>query len=194
VPHGKLACVSSFDGFFTASASVAGALTGLLFVALSVTPERMRNEEHTLEHQAVAATAFTALVDALFVSLAGLTPGKGGTNLAGLILGLVGLSSSAGLAWRLWNARGGRAQFSHRWPVLLTLIIGTYAAQCILALTSSVGESDNNAVTFIMIMFGVGIIRSWELLGLSGGGLFDLLSRRLERPLTHDHDDNPEQS
>jgi hypothetical protein len=30
-------------------------------------------------------------------------------------------------------------------------------------------------------MFAVGIARSWELLGLRGGGPLDLLSRRLER-------------
>jgi hypothetical protein len=34
-------------------------------------------------------------------------------------------------------------------------------------------------VTFVYILFGVGIARSWELLGLEGGGPLDLLARRL---------------
>jgi hypothetical protein len=34
-------------------------------------------------------------------------------------------------------------------------------------------------VTFLYILFGTGIARSWELLGLEGGGPLDLLSRRL---------------
>jgi hypothetical protein len=35
-------------------------------------------------------------------------------------------------------------------------------------------------VTFVYVMFGVGISRSWELLGLRGGGPLDLLAQRLE--------------
>ena len=34
-------------------------------------------------------------------------------------------------------------------------------------------------MTFVYILFGVGIARSWELLGLEGGGPLDLLARRL---------------
>jgi hypothetical protein len=173
--------VTSYTNFFTASASVAGALTGLLFVALSVSPERLRGSTGSLEHQAIAGTAFTALIDALFVSLAGLTPG-GGTRLASLIMGLVGLSSSAGLGRRLWQARHGET-LSQRWPFLLSLIIVMYLAQTILAIaTRSAADSDSNSVTFILIMFAVGIARSWELLGLHGGGLLDLLTQRLDRP------------
>ena len=36
-----------------------------------------------------------------------------------------------------------------------------------------------STVTFVYILFGVGIARSWELLGLEGGGPLDLLARRL---------------
>ena len=173
--------MTSYADFFTAAASVAGALTGLLFVALSVSPERLRGTSGSLEHQSIAATAFTALIDALFVSLAGLTPG-GGTSTAALIMGVVGLSSSAGLALRLWRSRGNE-KLSQRWPYLLSLILALYLAQTILALTTrSVAGSDSDSVTFILIMFSVGIARSWELLGLRGGGLLDLLAERLNRP------------
>lgn len=176
-----LSGVQSYTDFFTASASVAGALTGLLFVALSVSPERLRGGEGSLEHQAIAATAFTALIDALFVSLAGLTPG-GGTMLASLIMGLIGLSSSAGLATRLWRARQG-VTLSGRWPFLLFLIFAAYLAQVITAIVvSSADASDSASVGFIFGMFAVGIIRSWELLGLRGGGPLDMLAQRLNRP------------
>jgi hypothetical protein len=36
-----------------------------------------------------------------------------------------------------------------------------------------------STVTFVYILFGVGIARSWELLGVEGGGPLDLLARRL---------------
>lgn len=172
--------MTSYTNFFTASASVAGALTGLLFVALSVSPERLRGSTGSLEHQAIAATAFTALIDALFVSLAGLTPG-GGTRLASLTMGLVGLSSSAGLSRRLWQARHGE-KLSRRWPFLLSVIIVMYLAQTILAIaTRSAADSDSDSVTLIFVMFAAGISRSWELLGLRGGGVLNLLTQRLDR-------------
>lgn len=157
---------------------MAGALVGLLFVALSVSPERLRGDTASIEHQAIAATAFTALVDALFVSLIGLQPG-GGLRYGAVILGGLGLTSSCGLANRLWRARG-RQQLSRRWPYLLSFIIVLYAAQVLTGLLVSPGGLPDMAATFVYAMFGVGITRSWELLGLRGGGPLDLLSQRLE--------------
>lgn len=176
---GRLAAVTSYMGFFSGAATVAGALVGLLFVALSVAPERLRGDTASMEHQAIAATAFTALVDALFVSLIGLQPG-GGFRYGAIILGGLGLTSSCGLAVRLLRARGTE-QLSRRWPYLLSFIIGVYAAQVIggFAVGSTSGQADM-AVTFVYITFGIGISRSWELLGLRGGGPLDLLSQRLE--------------
>lgn len=173
--------MSSYNDFFTASASVAGALTGLLFVALSLAPERLRHVSGHLEHQAIAGTAFTALIDALFLSLAGLIP-PGGTSGSLLILGLLGLSSSIGLAWRLWHARK-EEKLSARWPFLLGVIIVAYGAQCVLSFTrSSTQGSDSVSATIVLIMFAIGIARSWELLGLSGGGVLDLLVQRMQAP------------
>ena len=34
-------------------------------------------------------------------------------------------------------------------------------------------------MTFVYILFGIGIARSWELLGLEGGGPLDLLAQGL---------------
>ena len=56
--------IVSYSNFFVGSLTVAGALTGLLFVALSVAQENA-DVSQSLERQAVASTAFTALVDAL---------------------------------------------------------------------------------------------------------------------------------
>jgi hypothetical protein len=170
--------VTSYTTFFSGAATVAGALVGLLFVALSVSPERLRGDTASIEHQAVAATAFTALVDALFVSLIGLEPG-GGLRYGAVIFGGLGLTSSCGLALRLWRARGTQ-QLSRRWPLLLGAIIAVYTAQLVTGLIpmSPAGQA-SQTVTFIYAMFGVGIARSWELLGLHGGGPLDLLSQGL---------------
>jgi hypothetical protein len=171
--------VPSYSGFFSGTATVAGALVGLLFVALSVSPERLRSVTGSVEHQAMAATAFTALVNALFVSLIGLQPG-GGLAYGAVILGGLGLTSSCGLAVRLWRSRGTEA-LSRRWPYLLGFIIAVYAAQVISGfVASSASAQVDLSVTFVYIMFGTGISRSWELLGLRGGGPLDLLAQRLD--------------
>src|SRR5205807_9091025 len=60
----------AFANFFIASASAGAALVGLLFVAVSLTPERMVTRRAPQERQAVAGSAFTALITAFFISLA----------------------------------------------------------------------------------------------------------------------------
>ncbi|MGH3068685.1 MAG: hypothetical protein ACRDMI_08865 [Streptosporangiaceae bacterium] len=96
--------MASYTNFFVGGTTVAGALAGLLFVAPSVAPERLMGAAASTEQQAIAATAFTALVDALWISLVALRPGNvlPGAN---LVLGLLGLTSTVGLAIRLWRAR-----------------------------------------------------------------------------------------
>jgi hypothetical protein len=171
--------VTSYTQFFSGTATVAGALVGLLFVALSVNPERLKSVTGSVEHQAMAGTAFTALIDALFVSLIGLQPG-GALEYGAVILGGLGLTSSIGLAVRLWRARGKEA-LSRRWPYLLGFIIVVYAAQVISGFTAGSGSAQASlTVTFLYVMFATGISRSWELLGLRGGGPLDLLAQRLD--------------
>jgi hypothetical protein len=152
---------------------VAGALIGLLFVALSLSPERLRDAQ-SVEHQAIASTAFMALVDALFVSLIALQPGSG-LQYGAVIFGALGLSSTAGLALRLWRSRH-LAHLSNRWPLFLGVILLVYLAQLITGLISETptGAADR-AATFVYIMFGVGIARAWQLLGLKAGGILDEL-------------------
>ena len=166
--------MGSYSNFFLSSTTVAGALTGLLFVALSVAPQRMMGDTASVEQQSIAATAFTALVDSLWISLFALRPGNDIPQ-ASLILGLIGLTSTAALIFRLWRARS-RERLSRRWPVLLCAIVVLYGFQTSTAFTArSPAAAQSAAATLVLVFFGVGIARSWELLGLRGGGLLDLL-------------------
>src|SRR5579864_5423913 len=63
-----------FLNFFIASTSAGAALVGLLFVAVSIAPEQMVTRQAPLERQAVAGSAFTALINAFFISLVALIP------------------------------------------------------------------------------------------------------------------------
>lgn len=181
----------TYAPFFSGAATVAGALIGLLFVALSLSPERLR-DSGSIEHQAIAATAFTALVDALFVSLIGLQPGSG-LQYGAVIFGTLGLSSTAGLALRLWRNRHA-AHLSNRWPYFIIVIMAVYAAQLVTGLLpeTPAGAADR-AATFVYIMFGIGIARAWQLLGLKAGGLLDQLGATIvpDAPIKPDSPDDP---
>ena len=164
----------SYTNFFLGSVTVAGALTGLLFVALSVAQGREQGRT-SLEHQAVAGTAFTALVDSLWISLVALLPGGSGIPTTNLLLGLLGVTSTTGLGVRLWRARSGE-RFRHTWPALLALILATYVWQVVVSFTATSQHAAMHAgATFVLVFFAIGIARSWELLGMRGGGFLDLL-------------------
>ena len=64
-----------FTGYFTAASTAAGALIGLLAIAISVRPEAVLAAEGPPAVRAIAASAFTALVNSFFVSLIALIPG-----------------------------------------------------------------------------------------------------------------------
>ncbi len=57
---------ATFANFFLATAGAGGTLIGLLFVAVSINPERIFSEGAPKERQAVASGAFTVLVNAFF--------------------------------------------------------------------------------------------------------------------------------
>jgi hypothetical protein len=82
------------------------------------------------------------------------------------------------------SARSRRDEaLSRRWPLLLAAITAMYAAQASTAFITHTAESAAaQSATFVLIMFAAGITRSWELLGLRGGGPLDLLAERFANP------------
>jgi hypothetical protein len=95
--------VGDYPNFYLGSVTVAGALAGLLFVALSVAPQRLAGGR-SAEHQAIAGTAYTALIDALWISLFALRPNNV-LPAANLTFAVIGLAGTGRLARRLWRAR-----------------------------------------------------------------------------------------
>ncbi len=61
-------------GYFAAATAAAGALIGLLFVAISLKPEDIFGESAQATPRRLAESSFTALVNAFFVSLVAIVP------------------------------------------------------------------------------------------------------------------------
>jgi len=86
----------SFHDFFGGCASVAGALIGLLFVALSVSPEKLTGDDVRAEHQVRAGAAFSALVNTLVIALVALLPGAS-LGEAGIVVAAAGLATTSAM-------------------------------------------------------------------------------------------------
>lgn len=107
---------AGYSYFVEAGASVAGALIGLLFVAISVVPHKLAGEAASPEFQVKAGLALSALLDAMLLCLYGLLPGRN-LAIAGLVVALWGLGVTVGVGRRQLrrnaiNARTGGTEAS----------------------------------------------------------------------------------
>jgi len=177
-----------FLNFFMASTGAGAALVGLLFVAVSLAPEQIVTRRAPVERQAVAGSAFTALINAFFISLVALIPHF---NFGTLIVPFSSLSLLTSLfqAWSLLRPRKSWQSFLRR-AFLVCLSLGLYG----LELSNAVGLiTDPTEVGFVygllFVLLGIfvlGLTRAWELLGAHRYGLGGWLN-----PLQDVHDSEP---
>lgn len=180
---------AEFANFFAASTGAAAALAGLLFVAISVAPEQTVARSASAERQAVAASSFTALVNAFFISLAALIPGLNLGSVV-LVMSILALVHTLSMGWTL--ARGSRRPLAMLRRMLLVLAgVVVYGFQLrdgmdLLAAPEAAGPLYVLAIILLSV-YGIGLLRAWELLGARRQGLVGWLS-----PLRNQNDaDSP---
>lgn len=175
--------------FFTASAGVAGALVGLLFVAISVSADRLAREEMGAPvHRIRASAALTAFNNALTVSLFALIPGVdiGVVALSVACAGAVFVAASMLSLFRLHQLHWS----SLRDAFFLIVLAAAFVFQFIegFAVMNNHHDQDGvqNIAYIVICCFLIGIARSWELIGGPSIGL----SKEFTALVRERHDDS----
>jgi hypothetical protein len=170
-----------FHDFFTAASAVLGALIGLLFVAISVSQDRLAERGGAQSHRIRASAALTIFTSALTVSLFALIPGihLGWPALITAGLGEVFVGASLVSLYRVF----GEQPQAYRESLFLAGFAIVFAVQLVygIKLTSdpeNVGDVRTLAILVVVCCLG-GIARSWELIGGPEIGLRRELTRTM---------------
>jgi hypothetical protein len=179
--------VGGYRDLFSAIAGSGGALTGLLFVALSVSVPRPRpNAATPLVRQIRAAAALLCFVNALAVSLYGLVPG-GNIGYPALAVGIIGIVFTAAAIRSIVASRTSRRQQFGQVGlfVLLLLIFGTGVVSGGAVIGNAGNAAQVQLIGYALVSsLLVGISRAWELVGDRDTGLLASLESLL-RPASH---------
>jgi hypothetical protein len=154
--------------FFLASAGVAGALIGLLFVAISVAAGRLATAEISGQlHRIRAYAALTGFINALTVSLFALVPGEkiGWAATVVSILGLLFVAASLLSLIRLRHVRWAAARdVAFLAGLGVTFVLQLMSGIDVMNHPGDLGTVNDLAI-LVIVCFFIGIARAWELIG-----------------------------
>jgi hypothetical protein len=164
--------------FFAAVAETAGALTGLLFVALSVSARRDPAAGPPVIHEVRAAAALLAFSNALFVSLFSLVPGTN-AGYPSIVLGISGILYTAAAIRSIRTSKSTPRQQARQLGLigLLLLIFGTELVSGIVAVIFPDRPGPVEIIGYALVSsLIVGVARAWELVGTRDTGLLASLA------------------
>jgi hypothetical protein len=160
--------------FFVGSASVAGALIGLLFVAITVVGGRLTAGTANAQlHRIRASAALTAFTNSLTVSLFALIPGHkiADTAIAVAVGGLTFVAAALIALFRMRNLRWSNI----RDALFLIGLAVAFVFQLFQGLDINSNPNNSGAVNtlavLVVISFLVGIARAWELIDAPSIGI-----------------------
>lgn len=176
---------AQFTAFFGASAGAGAALVGLLFVAVSIAPERVFGKEARVEHQLIASSAFTALVNAFFISLGSLIPSTSSTPTGTVVLVMGAIAFANSVALLINTLSRTTAGTNMRSIVLIIGAVGIYGLEVWNAISLLRAPSHLDPIyticALLVAVYGFGIVRAWQLLGADRRGLISFLVPLIQR-------------
>ena len=192
----------SFETFFLATAGAGGAFVGLLFVAISIGPQRTFDPMAVagVQHQRLAEATLLTLFNGFVVSCFALVPGID-LGWITFILGAAGVLVAAQIVGVLARSHrhevSGRLPGLHRLRVVSLSLVATllYAIEGLLGLRLIARPADMDAyrwvAAIIIGLYALGILRAWTLLGdpqHGWSGWLNPLQDLLEREATSETD------
>jgi hypothetical protein len=149
---------------FAASVGSAAALIGLLFVSITVAPERVFGELAERERRAGADRAFTALGNVFFVSLSSLLP-----HSALRVIEVVTLLAVAQTVRAIASAVRQDRGFQN-WRQLGIMSLGIYLLELWIAHGVETRNVDPDKIVYIVLgLYAYALATSWMLLGARDG-------------------------
>jgi len=165
----------SYRELFTAVATCAAGLTGLLFVAISVGPREGVPGRPAIIQQIRAASALLAFTNALAVSLFGLVS-VNSAGYAAISAGIIGLLFIAASVRSIVTSSDVSAEQALRQVGLIVLLFLAFGGElaCGIGLTShDTTVFGPNYLSYVLIvLLLVGIARAWELVGNRDTGVW----------------------
>lgn len=155
-----------YQSFLSSSVQASAALIGLLFVSISIAPERVFGGTAESRRQAQALSAFTALANVFFISFFSLVPN---ISLGPIITGIAGVAvlQTLGLLFLLPQWR--REHTLRRAVFLFLLSAVIYGGEIEVGISLWLKPLNTGALTGLLeILIGayaIGLGRAWELLG-----------------------------
>lgn len=168
-PAGTVGAVvlGTYREFFAAIASAAAALTGLLFVALSVAPRSTAAARPAVIREVRAAAALLSFTNALTVSLFGLVPGNT-IRYPATVMGVIGIFFTVAGIRSIYSSDSARR---HLWRqlgliVVLLLVFGFELAGGIDLIVNSHLTGPVQLISNVLVAsLLIGVARAWELVG-----------------------------
>ena len=168
----RLMVPAEFQTFFLASVGASAALIGLLFVSVSIAPERVFGQQSDVVRQAQALSAFTALANIFFISLTSLIPDV----TFGVAVWIISLPAAVQTLALLGHARRWREHgIVARGLILFLASAFIYGYEIVLGLQMWSDPADKGALialSFTLLgAYAAGLGRAWELLGAPRTGI-----------------------
>ncbi len=167
----------AFNNFFLASAGIGATLVGLIFVAVSIAPEHIVQANAPIERRAMAASSFSALLNAFFISFGALIPGIIGPLT--LVMSALGLTTSLLLSWNLLKERERWQNLVRRvFLILVSFIVYGFEFYCAILIVKEPNYVGNFYLLagLLLGVYLIGLTRAWQLLGARRYGLGGWLS------------------
>jgi hypothetical protein len=157
-----------FTVYFTTMATVGATLFGLIFLAISIVPERVTIASAPLERQVKALAAYNALLNPLIISLFALVPHQQ-IGFVIVPVGLIGIIQTITMTLTLvQNSTRSIANLRNSLFILGGFFLYGYETYFGVRLIQT--PTDSTAlyafVNMLIIIAIYGVIRAWELIGL----------------------------